>query len=128
MKHEGRQHGGGEKGGRDAHQGAFHAGGKKGFAAPGGAAGKKDPVREAGQGQDHDPDHEKLRGRKRMMAMMLGVIGGDKSAQAEETADEGGGGRDRAVDGGPFHQGTDDAELAAGGIGVGHWKLCTAKL
>ncbi len=51
---------------------------------------------------------------------MLRVVGGSKAAEAEQTAHEGGRGRNRTVDGGPLHEGTDDAELAAGGIEIGH--------
>src|SRR5260221_10562265 len=122
MNHQ-RQHGGGEKGGGDAGQGALHAGGEEGFPGPDGPARKEDPIGETGKDQDDDPDDQELGGRERMIPVMLGVVGGGKTAKAEQPADEGGGSRDGAVNGGPFHQGTDDAELLAGIIGIGHFNF-----
>ena len=54
-------------------------------------------------------------GRQHMMPVMLGVVGGGESAQAEQAADERGGRGDRAVNGGALHQGSDHAQVLAGG-------------
>ena len=119
---------GGEESGRKAGEGAAHAGGEEDLAAPGRAARQEDGVGETRERQDDEPDDEEFGGRERVIAVMLGIIGSGESAEAQESADEGGWGGDGAINGGALHEGTDDAELAAGGIGVGHCLLCTTKL
>ena len=120
---------GGNKWWRKTGQGALHSGGKERFAAQDCAARKKNHIGKTGQRQDHQPHHEKFRWRKRMMSVMLGIVGHGKSTQAEETANQRGRRRkasDKMV--ARSIRGTDDAELSARGIGFGHCSLCTTKL